>query len=291
MNVVRVNHSGTTIHNGYRRILIEDYQPGKLPLYIKIRGLNCKIFLPPGEHTNPVCNRCLQPGHPARSCDNEIACLFCKQQGHKRTACPQLREQYPTIAETHKTHTIISEGSQNNSISNKEDEKLDTEGQKNTNNNSDEVVHSEDQQHQQIEIQKEEYTPTSLIIQETTEDEAEVLDEREQGRTNTDKASESGWIDLSQHTVRESSQIQTPTSPLLRSKRNKTTTAIPERISSETFRNLQSSPIKRQYSSSSSEESNSKVKAKGQKPVPLPKPPAKHQRKKGVTAPQPSDYN
>lgn len=54
IKVVRINHSGTKFHNGYRRILIAYYGPEKLPPYIKIRCFSCKVFLPPGEQTTIV---------------------------------------------------------------------------------------------------------------------------------------------------------------------------------------------------------------------------------------------
>ena len=35
-----------------------------------------------------VCSRCEQPGHKARECKNEPVCYRCKQSGHISSACP-----------------------------------------------------------------------------------------------------------------------------------------------------------------------------------------------------------
>lgn len=57
-----IYHKGTTLHNGYRQITIEDYVPGKLPPFIYLGQAPCKVY-PPNNEGNETCFKCLQRGH------------------------------------------------------------------------------------------------------------------------------------------------------------------------------------------------------------------------------------
>ena len=41
-----------------------------------------------------ICKKCLQPGHSAYSCENQLVCLACRQPGHRRgeSCCPAFEE-------------------------------------------------------------------------------------------------------------------------------------------------------------------------------------------------------
>lgn len=95
-NIHWVYHRGTNIYNGYRTIVIENYQQGSLPAFIKLKGANCKIYLPNTEYVKK-CNKCLQTGHTAQQCDNSIVCIACKKTGHTQHQCPEVEQLFPAL--------------------------------------------------------------------------------------------------------------------------------------------------------------------------------------------------
>lgn len=284
IKAVRINHTGTKYHNGYRRILIADYEPGRIPAYIKIRGFSCKVFLPPGEQTSIICNRCLQEGHLAKDCNNEMMCLFCKKTGHKRTTCTALREEYPTAAENRilNPNTTQKQSFRHKDMNNVAQEENNTELEIIEDSIDTNHQHEEQEEEQEIENNNEQdsvdTTPAELHIHES--DHESHQGENMPDNNNGNQEGESIWEDISQHTIQQSTQIPTPTSPTLQTRRRAPSNPSAHRITEE-FRNIHASPIKRQRSTSSDEN----VQQTQNRPS-LPPRPSNKQRRKGVAGPE-----
>lgn len=44
-DVQLIYHRGTNLHNGYRQVSIENYQPGKIPPFVYLGRAPCKVYL------------------------------------------------------------------------------------------------------------------------------------------------------------------------------------------------------------------------------------------------------
>lgn len=89
VEIKRIYHKGTSIQNGYRQILVENYIEGRVPPFIYLGKAPCKVYLP-SDNENERCFKCLLTGHSAKNCPNETTCMECKRSGHRRENCPEI---------------------------------------------------------------------------------------------------------------------------------------------------------------------------------------------------------
>lgn len=118
VGIRKMYHRGTNLHNGFRSIAIIEYKPGMLPTFIRIDGASCKVFEPKTKRESTAektCHKCHLPGHLAAACQT-IICNHCRENGHIRSDCVKLKEQFPAIESARKTEEkqkqtpVIQEG-------------------------------------------------------------------------------------------------------------------------------------------------------------------------------------
>ena len=107
---------------------------------LDIKGFSASILHREQDAVPRTCRKCLQPGHGAFSCTNEMVCMACRLPGHRRgdSCCPAVTETAATAAggTTTETHDQ-QERAESRAGSDMESEGDDTEGETETESEGD----------------------------------------------------------------------------------------------------------------------------------------------------------